>query len=138
VPQILEEYELYFSNKKIDLMDYLISLKRLADSKQTYYRSISKLNQTLLPQYEDMIYRWIYGEALPQPPPSIMERMSFRASRDSKEEPQPPQETELKDVKEKEVKDANTTKFGLFSTEAYKSKFEDTVLLMQDYNSSTQ
>lgn len=32
-------------------MNYLISIKRLAESKQNYYRAINKLNQTLLPDY---------------------------------------------------------------------------------------
>jgi hypothetical protein len=80
VPQLLEQYENYFSNKKIDLMNYLTGIRKLAESKQNYYRAINKLNQTLLPDYEDTLYRWIYGESLPQTPTNIVERITMKVS----------------------------------------------------------
>lgn len=51
----------------------------MAESKQKYFRAASKLNLSLLADYEDTIYRWIYGEPLPKSPPSIMERMSLKS-----------------------------------------------------------
>ena len=46
-------------------MDALTALRRLFDSKKKYFKGINKLTQELLPEYEDLLYRWIYGEALP-------------------------------------------------------------------------
>lgn len=62
---MLEKYMAYFSNKKMDLVDSLTAIRRLSLSKQNYFRAISKLNQILLPEYEDITYRWIYGESMP-------------------------------------------------------------------------
>jgi hypothetical protein len=56
----------------MDLLDSLTALRRLADSRQTYFKGVNKLTQELLPEYEDLLYRWIYGESLPEAPPSIM------------------------------------------------------------------
>jgi hypothetical protein len=61
MPEVLDKYVDYFSTKKMDLMDYCSAIRRMAESKQNYYRAISKLNQALLPDYEDHLYRWIYG-----------------------------------------------------------------------------
>lgn len=47
-------------------------------SKQTYFRAASRLNLNLLADYEDTLYRWIYGEPLPKNPPSLMERMNLK------------------------------------------------------------
>ena len=73
----------------MDLMDSLTAVRRLSESKQNYFKAVNKLNQELLPEYEDIIYRWIYGESLPQNPPSIMERMS-RKTTEPEEEPKEP------------------------------------------------
>jgi hypothetical protein len=77
VPAILDEYEAYFSKKKIDLTDHMAAVKRMADSKQKYFRAASRLNALLLPDYEDTIYRWIYGEAFPESPPTLIQRISL-------------------------------------------------------------
>ena len=69
-----------------------------------------------------MLYRWIYGESLPKTPPSILQRMSRKTQSESG--------TESKE----EIVDS---KFGLFSSESYQAKFEDTALLITEYNSST-
>ena len=50
----------------------------MADSKQKYFKAASRLNLNLLADYENIVYRWIYGEPLPKNPPSIMERMSLK------------------------------------------------------------
>jgi len=75
----LEAEETYFANKKIDLIEYLAGIRKMAESKQKYFKAISNLNSRLLPDYEDTVYRWIYGEPLPKSPPSILERMSLKA-----------------------------------------------------------
>ena len=33
----------------------------MAESKQRYFKALNKLNLSLLPSYEDLIYRWIDG-----------------------------------------------------------------------------
>lgn len=33
----------------------------MADSKQKYFKAASRLNLNLLADYEDIVYRWIYG-----------------------------------------------------------------------------
>jgi hypothetical protein len=104
MPEVLDQYELYFSAKKIDLMDYCTSIRRMAESKNNYFKAMNKLNTTLLPDYEDTLYRWIYGESLPQPSPSIMERFS------------------LKDKGQEGEKEVVPQRFGLYSSEAYSSK----------------
>lgn len=80
-------------------MDYCTSIRRMAESKQNYFRAVNRLNQTLLPDYEDNLYRWIYGESLPQPPPSIMERISMKTTK--------PTEPENKEGESKEVEKPN-------------------------------
>ena len=90
----------------------------MAEAKTNYLKAMNKLNTTLLPDYEDNLYRWIYGESVQSPSPSIMERLSLK---DKGEEQQ---------VKE-------NSKFGLYSSEAYAAKFEDTTLLMEGYNNSS-
>lgn len=72
MPQILDQYETYFSNKKGDLMNYCAAIRKMAESKTHYFKALNKLNSSLLPDYEDNLYRWIYGESLPEPSPSIM------------------------------------------------------------------
>lgn len=47
----LDEYEVYFTKKKMDLSDYLGSIIRMAESKQKYFRAASRLNTELLADY---------------------------------------------------------------------------------------
>jgi len=54
------------------------ALKRMAESKQNYFKAASKLNLNFLADYEDTLYRWIYGEPLPKNPPSIFEKMKLK------------------------------------------------------------
>lgn len=61
----------------------MVSIARMAESKQKYFRAASKLNTELLPDYEDTISRWINNQPLPQNPPGIIERLSFSKSRKS-------------------------------------------------------
>jgi hypothetical protein len=74
-------------------MNYLTSIRKLEESKQNYYRAINKLNQTLLPDYEDTLYRWIYGESLPQTPTNIVERISMKVNNITNSEGNAPVET---------------------------------------------
>ena len=45
-------------------MEFKDAFKRLADLKTKYIRAVSKLNQTLLPDYENVMTRWFNGQPI--------------------------------------------------------------------------
>jgi hypothetical protein len=43
------------------LIGFKDSLKRLADLKTKYMTALTKLNQTILPEYENVLFGWFNG-----------------------------------------------------------------------------
>ena len=50
--------------KKHELVQWKESFKRLAESKKKYFRAVNKLNNLVLPQYEDVLVRWFSGNPI--------------------------------------------------------------------------
>lgn len=51
---------------------------KLAELKGRYIRAVSKLNQTLLPSYENVLFNWFNGAPI-EKEPSIMEKINRKS-----------------------------------------------------------
>jgi trehalose/maltose hydrolase-like predicted phosphorylase len=60
-PLLFQQFEQYFSSKKIELSEFKDSFYKLADLKTKYVKALSKLNQVLLPSYENTLFNWFNG-----------------------------------------------------------------------------
>jgi hypothetical protein len=96
IPQMLVEFEGYYLKKKITLSEYKDSFRRLAEAKTRYYKAMSKLDQVLLPEYEDVLLKWFNGTPLKTDEPGIMERNSMREEQTKKAKEEPKAEEEGK------------------------------------------
>jgi hypothetical protein len=63
----------------VELVGFKDAFMRLADLKTKYIRAVSKLNQTIMPAYENVLFRWFNGAPIEDKEPSLMERLSRKS-----------------------------------------------------------
>ena len=78
-PVIFQEFETYFGKKRVELVEFKDAFMRLAELKSKYIRAVSRLNQAILPNYENVLFRWFNGVPIEDKEPSLMERISRKS-----------------------------------------------------------
>lgn len=99
---------------------------------------MSKLNNLVLPQYEDVLVRWFNGTPIHENEPGIMQRMSRKSHEepkpeDRKEEEEPSQPAEDAHSLTSQIHSQAGLK-ALYTSEAYLSRLEDTAYLVKEFN----